>query len=283
MKTTTCLMALTFAFCIPLAAAESLDDLKRRCAEQERQIEALETENRRLRADLGLAARPDSRSSESVPAPVTTASPRSATHTVKAGESLSKIAKRHGTTPEALAELNGLKNPGLIRIGQKLELPAAESGEGKLAAAETVRGTHKVKSGETFFSIARKYGLSTEALAAANPEVDPRKLRPGREIALVARKTEATGSLRETPSAEPEKASDEGTRSSDALGSGTQTILNHRRIEKVRIEEPIRFGEFAAKHSMDPERLNRLNGLNLTPNRVLKEGSALYVSAQPLD
>ena len=45
------------------------------------------------------------------------------TYTVKAGDSLSKIAEQFGTTYEALAQLNQIKDPNLIYVGQQLRLP----------------------------------------------------------------------------------------------------------------------------------------------------------------
>ena len=46
------------------------------------------------------------------------------THTVKAGETLSGIASKYGTTVEALVSTNGIKNPNLINVGQILKIPA---------------------------------------------------------------------------------------------------------------------------------------------------------------
>jgi len=46
------------------------------------------------------------------------------THTVKRGDTLSSIAKKYGTTVEALSSTNGIKNPDLIFIGQVLQIPA---------------------------------------------------------------------------------------------------------------------------------------------------------------
>jgi len=51
-------------------------------------------------------------------------------YTVKGGDTLSKIAKKHGTTPKAIRAANGLSSDK-INVGQKLKLP------GKGAAAET--------------------------------------------------------------------------------------------------------------------------------------------------
>ena len=53
------------------------------------------------------------------------------TYTVKSGDSLTKIAKQHGTSIKALRAANGLKTDS-IKVGQKLKLPA------KSAAAAAV-------------------------------------------------------------------------------------------------------------------------------------------------
>ena len=46
--------------------------------------------------------------------------------------------------------------------------------------------THIVKAGETPGVIARKYGVKVEALMAANPGLDPRRLRVGQTLAVPA-------------------------------------------------------------------------------------------------
>jgi putative chitinase len=45
-------------------------------------------------------------------------------HTVQSGESLGKIASKYGVTTAALANANGITNPDVIRVGQKLVVPA---------------------------------------------------------------------------------------------------------------------------------------------------------------
>lgn len=41
---------------------------------------------------------------------------------MKAGDNLSKIAAKYGTTVDALAEINAIQNRNLIRVGQVLML-----------------------------------------------------------------------------------------------------------------------------------------------------------------
>lgn len=52
--------------------------------------------------------------------------PKTRTHKVKRGESLSKIASRYGVTVKAIKEANGLKNDN-IQAGQRLKIPASRS------------------------------------------------------------------------------------------------------------------------------------------------------------
>lgn len=46
-----------------------------------------------------------------------------ATYMVKKGDTLSMIAKAHGTTVSKLAKVNAIKDVNLIRVGQLLTLP----------------------------------------------------------------------------------------------------------------------------------------------------------------
>jgi LysM repeat protein len=64
-------------------------------------------------------AAPSPASPGSTPAPGSKAT----TYKVKSGDSLSAIAAAHGTTWQVLAELNGIKDPKKLRVGQVLTLP----------------------------------------------------------------------------------------------------------------------------------------------------------------
>lgn len=58
------------------------------------------------------------------------------THTVQAGETLSRIAALYGLSTSALARANGIADPDRIRAGQRLVIPAREEqGKARTAAA----------------------------------------------------------------------------------------------------------------------------------------------------
>ena len=46
-------------------------------------------------------------------------------YTVKKGDTLSQIAAKYGTTYQAITAFNGIKNSNVIRVGQKIKIPAS--------------------------------------------------------------------------------------------------------------------------------------------------------------
>ena len=100
-------------------------------------------------------------------------------HTVKAGETLSKIAQKYGTTYQKIAAYNRIANANLIRVGQKIKIPA----ENKPATGEVI---HTVKAGETLSKIAQKYGTTYQKIAAYNRIANANLIRVGQKIKIPA-------------------------------------------------------------------------------------------------
>ena len=111
------------------------------------------------------------------------------THKVAAGENLTVIAQRYGVTLNALLAANPRLSPRRLLPGVELEIPTAEPGEDATPPAERVDvQVHVVKSGDSFSTIARAYGVSLNDLIAANPQSDPRRLLVGDRIRVPAEK-----------------------------------------------------------------------------------------------
>lgn len=90
-------------------------------------------------------------------------------HTVQRGETLASIARRYGTTWQAIAQANSLVNPSQIYVGQQLKIPTSGgSSSGTTGGTSGCRVRHTVKRGEWVWQIARTYGVSPYDILAAN-------------------------------------------------------------------------------------------------------------------
>jgi LysM repeat protein len=99
------------------------------------------------------------------------------TYSIQKGDTLSEVAARFGVKTRELAELNNIKNPNAIRVGQKLVLPVhAKSRPGARrqpvsAAPSRSAGpgsTYVVVAGDNLTKIAKRQGTSVKALREAN-------------------------------------------------------------------------------------------------------------------
>ncbi len=88
---------------------------------------------------------------------------------VRRGDTLSTIAARAGVPVARLRAANGLQGD-LIRVGQKLQLPAsailASASSGQAATGREI--TYQVNRGDTLWHIANRYGTSVEKLRQSN-------------------------------------------------------------------------------------------------------------------
>jgi murein DD-endopeptidase MepM/ murein hydrolase activator NlpD len=115
--------------------------------------------------------------------PVASAAAQDASATVyvvQAGDTLFSIARRYGVSLADLASANGLLNPNLIYVGQRLKIPGstapassstpqpATATPSKTSNPPVTNRLHLVQSGETLFRIATQYGTTVQALANAN-------------------------------------------------------------------------------------------------------------------
>jgi LysM repeat protein len=103
---------------------------------------------------------------------------------VRAGDTLGTIASRHGTTVAALVRANDLRNPNLILIGQRIDVPAGSAGSSGAPTPAGGATTHVVRSGDTIAGVAGRYGISQAQLIAANGLTDGR-IYTGQQLRLV--------------------------------------------------------------------------------------------------
>ncbi|MCK7545885.1 LysM peptidoglycan-binding domain-containing protein [Marinobacter bryozoorum] len=132
---------------------------------------------------------------------------------VRSGDNLGAIARRHGTTPSVLKDVNKLKSD-LIRVGQQLLIPSARAGQDSysLSQAQRIarkqesagrksggeRVEHVVSRGDTFWDIAREHGVSVRQVAAWNGMAPGDPLVPGRKLVIWSKNAEAASGTRVT-------------------------------------------------------------------------------------
>lgn len=120
--------------------------------------------------------------------------PGSGSYTVQPGDTLLRIARRFGVSLSALAAANGITNPSFIRVGQQLTIPgeAAPPPATPPPAAPPVEPppagetTYIVQRGDTLAQIARRFGVTIAALAAANHIANPALIYPGTPLIIPA-------------------------------------------------------------------------------------------------
>ena len=103
--------------------------------------------------------------------------------TVEKGDSLSKIAKRYGTTVDALVRINGLCDANQIFVGQVVVLEDPESVADADAAGDRIEtAIVTVQPGDSLSKIAKRHDTTVEELMALNDIDDPNLLFVGQEL-----------------------------------------------------------------------------------------------------
>jgi LysM repeat protein len=202
-------------------------------------------------------------------AQVVAAQKKSTTVTVRKGDSVWKIAQRHGVKVADVLRLNGLGANDLIRPGDRLVLrgsatkhssatsgPAKKSTPSKKSAgrASSGGGKHTVRSGDTLSGIAHAHGVSLRSLLSASGLKPSSIIYPGQRLTLpgggatttVAKKTKA-------PSA----------------SSGTASA------GKYKIKSGDTLGGIAARHKVSVSALASANGIS--SSSVIYEGRTLKI------
>ncbi|MGE5485028.1 MAG: LysM peptidoglycan-binding domain-containing protein [Ignavibacteriales bacterium] len=117
------------------------------------------------------------------------------TYPVAAGDTFYSLARRFGVTVELLMQNNPGVNPEGLLIGQLICVPGATMpgvpvpGVPAPGVGACPPGTfsYTIQQGDTFHSLARRFGTTVREIRQANPGVDPRNLQPGQTICIPRR------------------------------------------------------------------------------------------------
>jgi lysozyme len=106
-------------------------------------------------------------------------------YTVRSGDTLSSIAQRFGTTPQAILSANAIGNPNLVYVGQYLVIPRTKTTT--VPAPRTTRTTGRVyvvRLGDNLFGIASLYRRNAWDIARANGILDLNSIFVGQALII---------------------------------------------------------------------------------------------------
>lgn len=93
------------------------------------------------------------------------------TYIVQRGDTLSQIALNFGTTVNAIASVNDIRNVNLIYTGQTLYIP--------VSSCDMSHTLYVVKRGDTLWGISRRFGVSIAKIVMLNRIANPNLIYPG--------------------------------------------------------------------------------------------------------
>ena len=183
-------------------------------------------------------------------------------HKVKSGEAISQIAEKYNTTVSALRAANNLRG-NTIRAGHHLMIPVAtkplsaysQSADARLEKKQNRKRAgnkvdHVVRSGESFWTISRKYKVTHRQLAAWNG------MAPGDTLSVGKKLVVWTNAAVESPRTSP----------TDALGNTTR-----------KLRYTVRNGDslyvIARRFRVGIDQIARWNGIDR--NKILRPGQKL--------
>lgn len=115
---------------------------------------------------------------------------RRVVHEVRPGDTLWRIANRYGVTVAAIRAENGLGRRTRLSPGDELEIPVQRTPppRGKAAKRKAKQGgrgrRHRVRSGDSLWSLATRYGTTIEAIRRRNGLRRGALLRPGQVLRI---------------------------------------------------------------------------------------------------
>lgn len=129
-------------------------------------------------------------------------------HKIRKGESVGSIARRYNTTPQVIRKVNKLRN-NIIRQGHHLIIPMATRSLSyythtadkrkkriqNTQRAGRIKQTYRVKPGDTFWSIAQQYRVSTRQLARWNAMAPRDKLKVGQKLVIWSKRQKRITSI----------------------------------------------------------------------------------------
>lgn len=122
-------------------------------------------------------------------------------HTVTQGQSLYSISRMYNVAVDDIVRLNP-GSDGQIRAGETLKIPQA------MDTDKQAPQYHTIQAGETLYQLTVKYGVTAQAICAANPGLSAGNFRIGQVIVIPAQTGESAGETKANapvPDTKPQK------------------------------------------------------------------------------
>ena len=192
------------------------------------------------------------------------------TYTVKAGDSLYRIAKNHNISLQELKSLNNL-NSDLIFAGQVLKVSgqvsssqsSTNTSQSSNQTQASGNGTYTVKAGDSLYRIAKNHNISLQELKNLN-NLSSNLIMPGQVLKVSGQVSSSQPSTNTNTS--------QSSNQTQTNGNGTYTVKAGDSLYRI-----------AVNHNMSLQELKNLNNLSsnlIMPGQVLKV-SGQVSSSQP--
>ena len=185
---------------------------------------------------------------------------------VAKGDTLSKISKATGVPKDIIAQVNKVRK---LKAGQVIILPPTidrypKGGQERTRDIAATKGTYKVKSGDTLYSIARAYKVPIDTLAKGNGISKTSTLHIGQKLYIPGKDDRQTARAEKNRQPEKNRRTKDAAQTAQAGKGKTYTVKSGDSVWSI-----------ARAMGMNPNDLLRMN--KLQKNSVLRPGDVLAV------
>lgn len=216
-------------------------------------------------------------------------------HKVRKGETLSLIARKYDVSVPEIRKWNRLKKGGIIRTGQRLKIyktvyvsrASKKSKRTEVASASVGKGGasyHRVRRGDSLWSISQRYGVSVDDLMAMNNLASSRKIKAGQKLVIseAEKQVEVESKVEEKEKVDVKDEVENTTEDEDVVVKREKTPSVNMSSSDTNlhvVESGDTFWSISRKYGLSVDELLLMNGLQ--KKSIIKPGNKLVVGKPP--